>query len=125
MKKAACLSALLALAPSAASAGNIYFYSKLDLPLYTYPRQARRPTEIDKLYIGSDRSYAAEPLEIVVAGKSLTAGMAAAGALKASDPFATAGFLLIGLISTRDLSRALKEPHPRSSWSFIWSRNKR
>jgi len=125
MKRILRVLALLPLIAATASAESIYFYSKLDLYSLTRPKAAQHPARFDRAYIGSDRSYAAEPKEIVILGKSLTTGLAAAGALQASDPLSAAGFLLIGLFGVRDLSRTLKQPsQPRSDWSFIWSRNK-
>lgn len=116
---------LLTFMPSAAMAESAYFYSKLDLPFYSYLGQTQHPKQIDKLYIGSARSYAAEPIEVVIIGKSFNTGLAAAGAIKASDPLSTAAFLLIGLINAHDLSRSLKQKdRPASDWSFIWSRGK-
>lgn len=125
MKTALSILALLQLFAAAACAESLYFNSKLDLPAYTLPLRTQHPARFDKSYIGSDRSYAAEPKEIVILGKTLTTGLAAAGAFSASDPLSTAGFLLIGLFSVRDLSRAIKQPRQqRSDWSFIWSRDK-
>ncbi len=116
--------ALLQLFSAAACAESLYFNSRLDLPVYTLHPRLQHPKRFDKSYIGSPRSYAAEPKEIAIAGKSLTTGLAAAGAFSASDPLSTAGFLLIGFFSVRDLTHAIKQPRQPSSWSFIWSRNK-
>jgi hypothetical protein len=124
MKTALRALALLQLFAAAASAESLYFNSKLDLPAHTLSPRPQHPTRFGKSYIGSPRSYAAEPKEIEIAGKTLTTGLAATGALKASDPLSTAGFLLIGLLGVRDISRAIKQPRQRSSWSFIWSRSK-
>lgn len=126
MKTALRVLVLLQLLAVPSCAESLYFNSMLDLPAYTFKPRPQHPARFDRSYIGSPRSYAAEPEEIVIAGKTLTTGLAAAGAFSASDPLSAAGFLLIGLFSVRDLSNAVKQPRPpRSSWSFIWSRDKR
>lgn len=126
MKTALRVLTLLQLFSVPSCADSLYFNSRLDLPVYTQSLRPQHPTKFDKSYIGSPRSYAAEPKEIVIAGKTLTTGLAAAGAFGASDPLSAAGFLLIGLFSVRDLSRAVKQPRqPPSGWFFIWSRAKR
>lgn len=126
MRRLTLAAALLAAPFSPALARPPAFYSRLDLPLYPgQPPAFRHPREFDRLYIGSPRSYAAEPREVALAGKTLTLGAAAAGLGQAKDPLTAAGFFLIGLINARDLSAALKDrSRPASSWSFIWTRDK-
>lgn len=127
MRRAALAACLLAACCAPAGAGAAGCYSKLDLPLYPGQRPAfRHPREFGRLYIGSPRSYAAEPREVVAAGKALTLGAAAAGFAGARDPYTAAGFFLIGLINAGDLGAALKDrSRPASDWSFLWSRDKR
>ena len=98
------------------------FYSKLDLPLYVYQKPVHNPAVIDRLYIGSDKSYAEEPREVKIIGKSLSLGIAVAALLQPAGPLMAAGFLLVGLINAKDLVTAVKsKPARRSEWSFIGS----
>ena len=98
------------------------FYSKLDLPPYAMAKPAYRSGKINPLYIGSDKSYAAESREVQIAGRSLALGFALAGLIQPLGPVFAAGFLLVSIINAKELYGALaSKPSKPSQWDFIWS----
>ena len=101
------------------------FYSKLDLPLYRTGFAPRAAVMTVPLYIGSDKSYAAESKGVRVAGRSLTLGLAIAALMQPLAPLVAAGFLLVGAYNAQALVSALtSNPAPRSQWTFLWSAHK-
>jgi len=108
--------------PARASSKALGFYSKLALPVYSFEDPARQPAAISRLYIGSNKSYAAEPKEIAIAGRTLSAGVSAAALLQPLSPLAAAGFFIVGAYNVSELISLLtSRSSPRSEWSFIWS----
>jgi hypothetical protein len=98
---------VLALGLSAAQparAARMDYYSKLDLPVYAVNAQATSRWQAPSLYIGSDKSYAAEPKAVRVAGRSFTLGLAIAGLLQPLGPLVAAGFLLVGVYNAGHLA---------------------
>lgn len=111
--------------PVSAAPRGLYLYSKLDLPICNVEKQARMPGERLPLYIGSDKSYAAESKEVRVIGRSLTLGLAIAGLLQPFGLLASAGFLIVGAVNAKALvSDLTSKPARRSEWTFLWTKSK-
>jgi len=129
MKKilAAGFAALTFVSGSAMAAPRrLDFYSKLDLPLYSAEKRETMPGRTLPLYMGSDKSYAAESKEVQVIGRSLGLGLAIAGLLQPLGPLAAAGFLIVGAYNAGALASALtSKPSRRSEWNFLWSHHRR
>jgi hypothetical protein len=118
---------LLALLPfcGTAAAGNLYFDSRLDLPLYGPAVPGRARLNYAPSYIGSDKSYAAAPKAVRIAGRSLTLGLAIAGFLQPLGPVVAAGFLLVGAYNAGQLAAAItSKPQQKEHWDFIWTKNR-
>lgn len=120
------LSALLCISgPAAAAPRSLAFYSKLDLPLYSFEKQPLASGRTAPLYIGSDKSYAAESKEVQVIGRSLSIGLAVAGLLQPLGPLAAVGFLIVGAVNARSLASTLaSKPSRRSSCTFLWTKSR-
>mgnify|MGYP001610810299 CR=1 FL=1 len=111
--------------PASAATGRLDFYSKLDLPLYSAAMPARAQGRIAPLYIGSDKSYAAESKEVRIIGRSLNVGLAIAALFQPLAPLVAAGFLIVGAYNATALVSAVaSRPAPRSQWTFLWSKKK-
>jgi hypothetical protein len=111
--------------PASAASGRLDFYSKLDLPLYSGTMPARAHGGIAPLYIGSDKSYAAESKEVRIIGRSLNVGLAVAALFQPLAPLVAAGFLIVGAYNATALVSAIaSKPAPRSQWTFLWSKKK-
>ncbi len=111
--------------PASAVPGRLDFYSKLDLPLYSAAVPASAPGRTMPLYIGSDKSYAAESKEVRIIGRSLNVGLAVAALFQPLAPLVAAGFLIVGAYNTAALVSAVaSKPAPRSQWTFLRSKNK-
>ena len=108
-----------------AAAGRVDFYSKLELPLYRVERGGFDKGAARYLYVGSDRSYAAAPKEVRVAGRGLSLGFAIAGLLQPLGPVMAAGFLLIGAYNAKQLAAELSAPAERSEYDYVWARPKK
>ncbi|OGS06992.1 MAG: hypothetical protein A2270_05830 [Elusimicrobia bacterium RIFOXYA12_FULL_51_18] len=107
---------------SAAPSRRMDFYSKLDLPIYSAAMQARAQGKITPLYIGSDKSYAAESKEVRIIGRSLNVGLAVAALFQPLAPLLAAGFLLAAAYNATALFSAVaSKPAPRSQWTFLGS----
>ena len=91
-------------ATGSAVAGRMAFYSKLDLPVYAMNKRASEGERSSSLYIGSDKSYAAEPKAVRIAGRSFSLGFAILGFLQPLGPVMAAGFLLIGAYNAKQLA---------------------
>ena len=116
---------LLLQGPVSAASGRLDFYSKLDLPLYSGNMPARAQVGITPLYIGSDKSYAAESKEVRIIGRSLNVGLAVAALFQPLAPLVAAGFLIVGAYNATALVSAItSKPAPRSQWTFLWSKKK-
>jgi hypothetical protein len=113
--------------PAFASPKTLAMYSKLDIPVFgltATPRPTVIPMAAGRMYIGSDKSYAAEPKEVQVAGRTLTLGLVAAALCHPLAPVMAAGFLLIGAYNAHQLIATLNAPPKRrSEWSFLWTRS--
>ena len=125
MKISAGLLVIMFLFAGTGSAARLDFYSQLDLPIYTVEsRSAGIPQQIGPSYIGSDKSYAAEPKEVRIIGRSLSLGFVVIGLVHPAGLVSAAGFLIVGLINGKALAGDLtRKPKPASQWDFLWSRN--
>jgi len=111
--------------PVSAAPRRLDFYSKLDLPIYQAGLQARAPGKIAPLYIGSDKSYAAESKGVQVVGRSLSVGLAIAALFQPLAPLVAAGFLIVGAYNAAALGSTLaSKPARPAQWTFLWSRKK-
>lgn len=78
------------------------------------------------MYIGSDKSYAAESKEVRIIGRSLNVGLAVAALSQPLAPIVAVGFLIVGVCNAAALvSTVSSKPEPRSQWTFLWSKNKK
>ena len=91
-------------ATGSAVAGRMAFYSKLDLPVYAMNKRASEGERSSSLYIGSDKSYAAEPKAVRIAGRSFSLGFEILDFLQPLGPVMAAGFLLIGAYNAKQLA---------------------
>jgi hypothetical protein len=127
IKGAFCgLLALLSLSGTASAASNnLYFYSRLDLPAYGPAVLGRPRFNYTPSDIGSDKSYAASPKAVRIAGRSFTLGLAIAGLLQPLGPLVAAGFLLVGVYNAKQLVAAVaSKPEQKEHWDFIWTKNR-
>ena len=109
----------------AGAGGRVDFYSKLELPIYRVDRRTFDKGAAHYLYVGSDRSYAAAPKEVRVAGRGLSLGLAIAGLLQPLGPVMGVGFLLIGAYNAKQLAAELSGPPERSEYDYVWARAKK
>ena len=103
-----------------AVAGRMDFYSKLDLPVNSADKKTFGIERPRSLYIGSDKSYAAEPKAVRVIGRSFSLGLAIAGFFQPLGPVMAAGFLLIGAYNARQLAAEISsKPSPKAEYSCL------
>lgn len=100
---------------------GILFCSKLDLPLFTDPKE-RKPASPPPIpyYIGSDKSIEAESGTIQTIAHVGYIGLAAAGAFVNPAFLIIAAYHAFGLVKQAKSSPA---PERSAELTFLWSRN--